>query len=132
MLILITGPSCSGKTSFSRLWSDVDRIHLDRKPADLVCRLRQARQQEGPTIVEGLLDGGPGAIRTIVESVDCVIVLTDALSRRLVRAVRRDGLLGVPYFLYNEFCWRTYVRPVVFDRRYDALRRCVSWSGGDS
>jgi hypothetical protein len=104
MRVLITGPSCAGKTAFAAALAGDLVHHLDRgcgKPG------AQSREVTGAVVFEGLVSDS-GADPALVETIDLVLVLEASLVVRLARCLRRDGVAGVPRWLRNEWGWRRF------------------------
>ena len=116
MLIIVTGPSCSGKTSFARNWSKSRLVQLDTYTT-LEClahALADLDVAENQTIIlEGVVSGTPSDAIDLIGRADCVIVLKAGFFARLGRAVRRDGPQCLARFLWNEFAWHRYCKPLL-------------------
>ena len=107
MRLLLTGPSCSGKTTICRANQHGRRIHLDQVgPVDDWIDSLDAHEH---VVFEGLPSGSDQGIAAFRDHMDQVIVLAVPFGIRLARMIARDGPEGLGRFLYNEFAWNTYL-----------------------
>jgi uridine kinase len=130
VLVLITGASCSGKTSFARSLSATRPYQLDLYDGveallpELETRHTDAEQS---VVIEGLLSGSVSASRELIGKCDCVIVLQTPIAIRLLRSLRRDGVSGWARFIRNEFAWSQYCAPLLRLSETTVPIRHVNW-----
>lgn len=125
MRILLTGPSCAGKTCMSEQFSSALIVHLDEAEGE---RFRpesgQEGRQPGLVIYEGMPSGSNSAVKKFLGEMDAVLLLEPAASVRLLRCWRRDGWRHIFRWLYNEWCWRVFCRPLI--KEHHNVRR-IRW-----
>ncbi len=112
MKILVTGPSCSGKTAYVRtLAKNHKLVELDlyESAADVVAL---ATSNE-PLLFEGLPSGTDQQMAEIVAAMDLILVLDTPFSIRFRRMIDRDGPESLGRFLFNEFAWHRYLVPLL-------------------
>jgi hypothetical protein len=109
---LITGPSCSGKTTLGRSLIGCRLVELDR--------LDGAAFEEGnggDCMLEGIPSGSEEEIRRLLASMDQILWLQVPFGMRLHRMIERDGPAALGRFLYNEFAWNRYLAPLLEGNR---------------
>ena len=127
MLVFVAGPSCSGKTRLARQWQGVACVHLDKHEGPVQRLAAEFKARDETAIFEGMLSGRRQDIEALLELMDALIVLDAPLPQRMGRVVRRDGPSSLPRFLRNEFYWHAHNRPILFQGKYDAIRRVTQW-----
>lgn len=111
MKILVTGPSCSGKTAYVRsLPKNHKLIELDlyESAADVLA-LAQGSES---LLFEGLPSGTDQQMADIVACMDLILVLDAPFAIRFQRMIDRDGPESLGRFLFNEFAWHRYLMPL--------------------
>ncbi len=115
MNILLTGPSCAGKTSLAKQFNAKVTIELDMYTD--VCSLpnqhKPCKGQNETVVYEGIVCGPDRAVKDFIKSMDAVFIVTANPIVRFLRCTYRDGYLGVPRWLFNELCWWRFCRPLV-------------------
>lgn len=112
MKILVTGPSCSGKTAYVRSLANHSKlVELDlyESAPDV---LALARSSES-LLFEGLPSGTDRQMAEIVAGMDLILVLDTPFAVRLRRMIDRDGPESLGRFLFNEFAWHRYLVPLL-------------------
>jgi energy-coupling factor transporter ATP-binding protein EcfA2 len=104
--ILVTGPSCSGKTTYCRALAGRRIVELDSQPS--LEGLLSAPEDEA-LLFEGIPSGSDSEMANFVSRMDLILLLTTSFEARLQRMLARDGPAGLGRFLYNEFAWRSFV-----------------------
>ncbi len=112
MKTLITGPSCSGKTTLGRSLTGCRLVELDR--LDSAAFLEG---NGGDCILEGIPSGSEEEIRRLLGSMDQILWLQLPFGTRLQRMIDRDGPSALGRFLYNEFAWNRYLVPLLEGNR---------------
>ena len=85
MRLLITGPSCSGKTHFAHNWSEREVVRLDHYGS--VREIGHLKTQRN-VIFEGILSGEDSEVVDFLSTLDCVILLRASMHQRLKRTVK--------------------------------------------
>ncbi len=106
--VLITGPSCAGKTTVGRAQARGAVIHLDQVES-VDALLERLDDNAEDCVFEGMPSGSDEGIAVFRDRMDQVMVLDEPFATRLERALERDGPRALGRFLYNEFAWRTYL-----------------------
>ena len=109
MRILLTGPSCSGKTCLARQFPAWIVQHLN-KEGTAAYPAEGTDDREQVTIYEGISCGTAASVGEFLKRMDIVLVLNAPVLARLRRCLARDGMRGLSRWVYNEFCWRRYCR----------------------
>lgn len=110
MNVLVTGPSCAGKTTYCRSRTGCRLVELDLLPP--VGELEIPADGAERCLFEGLPSGSDKEIAGFAAAMDRVFVLDTAFDERLRRIIEKDGPLAFGCFLYNEYAWRTYLLPI--------------------
>lgn len=109
MRVLITGPSCSGKTALGRSLAGYRLVELDR--CSTVEPWIEPEPGSESLLFEGIPSGTDSAIRRFLDSMDHILLLDVPFGVRLQRMIDRDGPAALGRFLYNEFGWARFVAP---------------------
>lgn len=114
MRIFITGPSCSGKTTFASRFDGVTVISLDSASKSMKGILHLLPNDKSDiVIIEGLPFGKSDTAREFLELCDLVFLLDVPFYTRIYRSYKRDGLGGFPRWLYNEVSWLLFCRSLI-------------------
>jgi hypothetical protein len=125
MKILLTGPSCAGKTDLAKQFPADVLIHLDQLHHEqLKLDSRPENYKFSIILYEGIPSGSDSSVKKFLGEMDAVLLLEPAGPVRLLRCWRRDGWRNVLRWLYNEICWRALCRPLV--RSHHNVRR-IRW-----
>lgn len=115
MKSLITGPSCSGKTTLARSLSGCRLVELDRLRSAAESASRVPLGED--CVLEGIPSGSEEEIRLFLGGMDHILWLEVPFATRLQRMIYRDGPSALGRFLYNEFAWNRFLAPLLEGNR---------------
>lgn len=125
MKILLTGPSCAGKTTLACQLPVSKVVHLDSyKDGTLIRDTSSEVRLEQVLVYEGIVSGSEFSARGFLDLMNLVLLLEPPLPSRFLWCISRDGAMGTFRWVYNEFCWWFFARSLVL-RHPHVLR--VSW-----
>jgi uridine kinase len=118
MKVLLTGPSCAGKTNLAKQLSVAFVLHLDStNDAKCILEPRLGGRGDNTILYEGMLSGSVSSSKAFLDEMDVVLLLEPAAFTRLMRCWQRDGWQHTLRWLRNEWYWRTFCRPLVVQHR---------------